>query len=114
MSDKKSKMPDLKELGSMASKLFGDIKESVSEIIKDYKEKHPPEAKPDDTKAEASPKEAKPEDTKDDTKPKEEVAKPTAEEAKPEEKETNQEEVPAESSDIKAEDTPQENEKKSD
>lgn len=39
MSDFKSKMPDLKELGSMASKLFKGIKSSVEEIIKDYKEK---------------------------------------------------------------------------
>ncbi len=41
MGDFKSKLPDLKELGSMTSKLFRDIKNSVSEIITDYKEKHP-------------------------------------------------------------------------
>lgn len=39
MSDFKSKLPDLKELSSMTSKLFKGLKESVSEIIKDYKEK---------------------------------------------------------------------------
>jgi hypothetical protein len=39
MSDFKSKLPDLKELGSMTSKLFNGIKSSVNEIIHDYKEK---------------------------------------------------------------------------
>jgi cation transport regulator ChaB len=39
MSDFKSKLPDLKELSSMTSKLFKGLKSSVSEIIKDYKEK---------------------------------------------------------------------------
>lgn len=39
MSDFKSKLPDLKELSSMSSKLFHGIKSSVTEIIHDYKEK---------------------------------------------------------------------------
>lgn len=39
MSDFKSKLPDLKELSSMACKLFNGIKSSVNEIIQDYKEK---------------------------------------------------------------------------
>jgi hypothetical protein len=39
MADKKSKLPDLNELGSMAGKLFKDIKNSVTDIVKDYKEK---------------------------------------------------------------------------
>ena len=39
MNDFKSKMPDLKELSSMAGKLFKDVKTSVSEIIDDYKTK---------------------------------------------------------------------------
>ena len=39
MSDFKSKLPDLKELGSMTSKLFGGLKSTVNEIIHDYKEK---------------------------------------------------------------------------
>lgn len=39
MSDFKSKLPDLKELGSMTSKLFDGIKNSVNEIISDYKQK---------------------------------------------------------------------------
>ena len=41
MSDLKSKLPDMNELGSMAGKLFKDIKASVVEIIDDYKQKHP-------------------------------------------------------------------------
>lgn len=46
MSDLKSKLPDLNELGSMAGKLYNDLKTSVVEIIDDYKKKHPdvPEA----------------------------------------------------------------------
>jgi hypothetical protein len=40
MSDFKSKLPDLKELGEMTSKLFTDIKHSVCEIISTYKENH--------------------------------------------------------------------------
>lgn len=43
MSDLKSKLPDLNELGSMAGKLFNDIKTSVSGIIDEYKQKHPAE-----------------------------------------------------------------------
>lgn len=41
MSDLKSKLPDLAEVGSMASKLYNDLKTSVCEIISDYKKKHP-------------------------------------------------------------------------
>lgn len=41
MSDLKSKLPDLKELGNMASKLFKDVRNSVQEIINDYKTNHP-------------------------------------------------------------------------
>ena len=39
MSDLKSKLPDMKELGSISGKLFGDLKKSVTEIIKDFKQK---------------------------------------------------------------------------
>jgi len=39
MSDFKSKLPDLGELGSMAGKLFKDVKNSVCEIADAYKEK---------------------------------------------------------------------------
>lgn len=41
MSDSKSKVPDMNEIGSIASKLFKDIKKSVDEIIADYKNKRP-------------------------------------------------------------------------
>lgn len=39
MSDFKSKLPDLKELTSMTKKLFNGLKNSVGEIIDDYKKK---------------------------------------------------------------------------
>ena len=39
MSDFKSKLPDLKELTSMTCKLFNGLRNSVEEIIKDYKDK---------------------------------------------------------------------------
>ena len=39
MGDKNSKLPDLKEIGGMAGKLFKDIKSSVTEIVNDYKSK---------------------------------------------------------------------------
>lgn len=44
MSDFKSKLPDMKELTSMTKKLFSGIKNSVGEIVHDYKEKR---AKPE-------------------------------------------------------------------
>lgn len=71
MSDSKSKFPDLNEIGTIAGKLFKDIKQSVVEIIDDYKQKHPqtPEApKPVDepvVKAKAAPKK---DEAKDDKK----------------------------------------------
>lgn len=39
MSDFKSKLPDFKEITSIAGKLFKDVSKSVSEIIADYKKK---------------------------------------------------------------------------
>ena len=36
--DKKSKLPDFKELASMTGKLYNDIKTSVGQIIQDYKD----------------------------------------------------------------------------
>jgi hypothetical protein len=39
MSDFKSKLPDLKELGSMASKLFNGLKTAIKDIAHDYKKK---------------------------------------------------------------------------
>lgn len=47
MSDWKSKLPDLNELASMSSKLFNGVKNSVVEIIDDYKKKR--EAVPEQT-----------------------------------------------------------------
>ena len=46
MSDLKSKLPDMNEIGSMAGKLFKDVKSSVMEIIDDYKKKHEEIAEP--------------------------------------------------------------------
>ena len=40
MGDLKSKLPDLNELSSMASKLYKGIKTSIDEIVVDYKKKH--------------------------------------------------------------------------
>jgi Sec-independent protein translocase protein TatA len=68
MSDLKSKLPDFKELGDITGKLFKDIKNSVSEIINDYKQKH--------AKAEKS--EAKKEKTTTTTTAKKTTAKPKA------------------------------------
>jgi hypothetical protein len=51
MSDFKSKLPDLKELSSMSSKLFHGIKSSVTEIIHDYKEKRAEQEKAEAAKA---------------------------------------------------------------
>jgi hypothetical protein len=39
MSDLKSKLPDLGEIGGMAGKLFKDVKSSVCEIVDAYKAK---------------------------------------------------------------------------
>ncbi|MBL7479926.1 hypothetical protein [Legionella bononiensis] len=54
MSDFKSKLPDFKELSSMTSKLFKGIKNSVEEIIQDYKHKREnQEASGEEVKTEA-------------------------------------------------------------
>lgn len=39
MSEQKSKLPDFNEIVGMASKLFSDVKESVTEIVSEYKSK---------------------------------------------------------------------------
>lgn len=63
MSDLKSKIPDLNEIGNMAGKLFKDVKKSVCEIAADYKAKHnesnKPKAKAKAPKASAKKKEDK-------------------------------------------------------
>ncbi len=46
MTDSKSKFPDMKELGAIASKLFKDIKNSVTDILEDYKKKRDDASKP--------------------------------------------------------------------
>lgn len=74
MSDFKSKLPDLKEVAQITGKLFKDIKNSVGEIISDYKQKH----------AEAEKKEAAP--VKSDTGPKEKKATSKTKSAKETEK----------------------------
>ncbi|MCX7115525.1 MAG: hypothetical protein NTW08_06430 [Gammaproteobacteria bacterium] len=53
MSDWKSKIPDLQEVWSMTVKLAQDVKVSVTEIVKDYKEKHP--STPESAKTEEKP-----------------------------------------------------------
>ena len=40
MADMKSMLPNLKDVTSIATKLFKDVKKSVSEIVTEYKEKH--------------------------------------------------------------------------
>ncbi len=50
-----SKLPDLNEIGGMASKLFGDVKKSIGEIIDDYKAKHPTEVKSETPEVKAEP-----------------------------------------------------------
>jgi len=56
MSDLKSKLPDFKEVTSMATKLFKDVKTSVSEIIGDYKKKRAEEAAAAEAEAAKAPK----------------------------------------------------------
>lgn len=59
MSDFKSKLPDLKELASMTSKLFTDIKKSVGEIVHNYKENRAQQEEVEQTKEEATQKPVK-------------------------------------------------------
>ena len=40
MADLKSMLPDMKEVTSIAGKLYHDLKKSVGEIVTDYKDKH--------------------------------------------------------------------------
>lgn len=88
MSDFKSKLPDFKELGSMTSKLFKDIRNSVSEIITEYKQKHPPEPeKPEGSTTSEAAVEAKETGSVKKAELKPEKKKAAAEAKKPEEKE---------------------------
>ena len=56
MADLKSKLPDLNEVSSMAGKLFGDIKKSLTEIFDSYKKKHEDTCKDASCTPEAAPK----------------------------------------------------------
>ncbi len=59
--------PDLKEIAGMAGKFFGDLKNSVSEIINEYKAKRPKsEAAPSSRESEEANDKA--EDKKDEDK----------------------------------------------
>ncbi|MCA0403524.1 MAG: hypothetical protein LCH30_06955 [Proteobacteria bacterium] len=55
MNDFKSKLPDLKEVTSMATKFYKDMKESVCEIIKEYKDKREELASSEELKTEEKP-----------------------------------------------------------
>lgn len=57
MTDKKSPLPSLNELGGMANKFFTDIKKSVTEIYSDYSKKRA-EDNPTPTAKEAEPAKA--------------------------------------------------------
>lgn len=59
MNDFKSKLPDLKELTSMTSKLFNGLKTTVNEIIHDYKEKRAEDEAKEQTAAAPAKEEAK-------------------------------------------------------
>lgn len=58
MSDQKSKLPDFKELTSMTSKLFNDLKTSVKEIIHDYKAKRQDVSEPEESAEKSTAKKA--------------------------------------------------------
>jgi len=75
MSDLKSKLPDLKELGDMTCKLFKDLKNSVKEIITGYKKKHPTTTEHMHTAKPSPVKKAAPKTTAEKEKP---VKKPKA------------------------------------
>lgn len=62
MAGTHSKLPDLKEIGSMASKFFSDLKKSACEIMKEYQDKRQTETQakvheePAEKKSAAEPK----------------------------------------------------------
>ncbi len=68
MSDFKSKLPDLKELASMTSKLYTDIKKSVGEIVHNYKENRAQQADEAEQTNTAPPKEVKPKKSAEESK----------------------------------------------
>lgn len=56
MSDFKSKMPDMGEITTMATKLFKDVKSSVGEIVEMYKQKRSTESSAEPSVQESKPK----------------------------------------------------------
>lgn len=75
MSDFKSKLPDMKDITSITTKLFKDLKNSVTEIITDYKKKHFQEetkktTKPSSAKKTTQAKSAEPAEPAEPAKPK--------------------------------------------
>lgn len=48
---KSTKWPSLAEVSKMATKLFGDIKQSCGEIYQSYKDQHPDTERPAATKS---------------------------------------------------------------
>lgn len=83
MADQKSKLPDFNEITGMAGKLFGDIKSSITDIIKDYKEKHAVEANAPASASQEAPSETTAPKAKAE-KVEEAKAAPATEETKPE------------------------------
>lgn len=81
MSDLKSKLPDFKEVTSMAAKLFKDVKTSVSEIIVEYKKKRAEEAAAAETETAKAPKASPEAKEKVEEKPKAPAPKKTNEKA---------------------------------
>ncbi|KTD60842.1 hypothetical protein [Legionella shakespearei] len=73
MSDFKSKLPDFQELTSMTSKLFKGLKDSVGEIIEDYKKKRAEDETQEAPAEEVKKEEAKPVDVAETESKKDEV-----------------------------------------
>lgn len=64
MSDTKSKLPDMKELTSITKKFFSDMKTSVDQIIKDYKEVRAKQTMSEEAKSKTTAKTKKEEESK--------------------------------------------------
>ena len=90
-TDAKLGLPDLKEISGMAGKLVKDVKQSVTEIVSEYKTKHKnEESKPEEQSNTASDKDTVKAEEKSDTsveeKPAEEKSDTSTEEKPAEEK----------------------------
>ncbi len=64
---KQSKLPNLDEISGIASKLFKDVKKSVTEIVSDYKEKRAKTAQDNAEQVATPAPEVKPTGQKTDT-----------------------------------------------